>query len=82
MLSARPNGSERGAPVTPPSFNRMVKRATVAVKFGIKAHAHVPRHACGFELADDGIDTRSLRAYLGHSNILNTTLYGVGVGPV
>jgi site-specific recombinase XerD len=33
------------------------------------------RHACGFKLANDGIDTRSLQAYLGHSNIQNTTRY-------
>jgi site-specific recombinase XerD len=30
------------------------------------------RHACGFKLANDGTDTRSLQAYLGHSNIQNT----------
>jgi site-specific recombinase XerD len=28
-----------------------------------------------FKLANDGIDTRSLQAYLGHSNIQNTTRY-------
>jgi integrase len=67
--------SERGAPVTPPGFNRMVKRAAVAAKLGIKVHAHMLRHACGFKLANDGIDTRSLQAYLGHSNIQNTTRY-------
>jgi site-specific recombinase XerD len=33
------------------------------------------RHACGFKLANDGIDTRSLQAYLGHSNIQNTARY-------
>ena len=42
---------------------------------GIKAHAHMLRHACGFKLANDGIDTRSLQAYLGHRNIQNTTRY-------
>jgi integrase len=67
--------SERGAPLTPPGFNRMVKRAAVVAKLGIKAHAHMLRHACGFKLANDGIDTRSLQAYLGHSNIQNTARY-------
>ena len=33
------------------------------------------RHATGFKLANDGIDTRSLQAYLGHRNIQNTTRY-------
>jgi integrase len=67
--------SERGAPLTPPGFNRMVKRAALVAKVGIKVHAHMLRHACGFKLANDGIDTRSLQAYLGHSNIQNTARY-------
>jgi site-specific recombinase XerD len=33
-------------------FNRMVKRAAVAAKLGIKAHPHMLRHACGFKLAN------------------------------
>jgi integrase len=67
--------SERGAPLSSEGFNRMVKRAGAAAKLGIKVHAHMLRHACGFKLANDGIDTRSLQAYLGHSNIQNTTRY-------
>jgi Phage integrase family len=31
--------------------------------------------AWGFKLANDGVDTRSLQAYLGHRNIQNTTRY-------
>jgi site-specific recombinase XerD len=38
-------------------------------------HPHMLRHACGYKLANDGVDTRSLQAYLGHSNIQNTTRY-------
>jgi integrase len=67
--------SERAAPLSSEGFNRMVKRAAVEGKLGIKVHAHMLRHACGFKLANDGIDTRSLQAYLGHSNIQNTTRY-------
>jgi type 1 fimbriae regulatory protein FimB/type 1 fimbriae regulatory protein FimE len=33
------------------------------------------RHGCGYKLANDGIDTRALQAYLGHRNIQNTTRY-------
>src|SRR5262245_21531181 len=33
------------------------------------------RDACGYKLANDGHDTRSLQAYLGHRNIQNTTRY-------
>jgi site-specific recombinase XerD len=67
--------SERGAPLSAPGFSRMIERAAVAADLGIKAHAHMLRHACGYKLANDGIDTRALQAYLGHRNIHNTTRY-------
>ena len=67
--------SERGAPLSAPGFSRMIERAALAAKLGIKAHAHMLRHACGYKLANDGIDTRSLQAYLGHRNIQSTTRY-------
>ena len=35
----------------------------------------VLRHAAGFKLANDGVDTRSLQAYLGHKSISNTVRY-------
>jgi integrase len=66
--------SERGAPLSAP-FSRMIERAAIAADLGIKAHAHMLRHACGYKLANDGIDTRALQAYLGHRNIQNTTRY-------
>jgi hypothetical protein len=53
----------------------MVKRAGASASLGIKVHAHMLRHACGFKLANDGIDTRSLQAYWGHSNIQNPIRY-------
>jgi integrase len=67
--------SERGSPLAPIGFSRMVERAAIKADLGIKAHAHMLRHACGYKLANDGVDTRSLQAYLGHSNIQNTTRY-------
>jgi integrase len=67
--------SERGAPLSAPGFSRMIERAAIAAKLGIKAHAHMLRHATGYKLANDGHDTRSLQAYLGHRNIQNTTRY-------
>jgi len=38
-------------------------------------HPHMLRHACGYKLANDGVDTISLAAYLGHKNIQNTQRY-------
>jgi integrase len=67
--------SERGAPLSAPGFSRIVERAATAADLGIKAHAHMLRHACGYTLANDGHDTRAIQAYLGHRNIQNTTRY-------
>jgi len=67
--------SERDAPLSAPGFSRMVERSAASARLGIKAHAHMLRHACGYKLANDGHDTRSLQAYLGHRNIQNTTRY-------
>jgi hypothetical protein len=67
--------TKRPAPLTATGFSRMIERAAVGADLGIKAHAHMLRHACGYKLANDGVDTRSLQAYLGHRNIQNTTRY-------
>jgi integrase len=53
----------------------MIERAAIAADLGIKAHAHMLRHACGYKLANDGHDTRAIQAYLGHRNIQNMTRY-------
>jgi type 1 fimbriae regulatory protein FimB/type 1 fimbriae regulatory protein FimE len=53
----------------------MFERAADVVGLEIKAHPHMLRHACGFKLANDGVDTRALQAYLGHKNIQHTVRY-------
>lgn len=67
--------SERGAPFSTPGFARMMERAAERAKLEIKAHPHMLRHSCGFKLANDGVDTRSLQGYLGHRNIQHTVRY-------
>src|SRR5271166_5498267 len=67
--------SERGAPFTTAGFRKMVARLGVAAKFDFPVHPHMLRHACGFHLANKGVDTRSLQAYLGHKNIQHTVRY-------
>src|SRR5499427_9398785 len=67
--------SERGPPFTPAGFRKMVARLGVAADLGFPVHPHMLRHACGFKLANDGVDTRSLQAYLGHRNIQHTVRY-------
>lgn len=66
--------SRLGAPMTRQSFDKMLRAA--AAKAGIDGvHAHLLRHACGFKLVNDGLDTISLSAYLGHRQIANTLRY-------
>ena len=67
--------SERGAPFSAAGFRKMVARLGVAAGFDVPIHPHMLRHACGFKLANDGVDTRSLQAYLGHRNIQHTVRY-------
>jgi len=67
--------SELGTPFTTRGFSQMLKRAAEKAGLDIKVHAHMLRHACGFKLANDGVDTRSLQSYLGHKNIQHTVRY-------
>jgi type 1 fimbriae regulatory protein FimB/type 1 fimbriae regulatory protein FimE len=67
--------SERGAPFTTAGFRKMVARLGTAAKFDFPVHPHMLRHACGFHLANKGVDTRSLQSYLGHKNIQHTVRY-------
>ena len=67
--------SERGAPFSPAGFRKMIARLGVSAGFGFPVHPHMLRHACGYQLANQGVDTRSLQAYLGHRNIQHTVRY-------
>jgi integrase len=67
--------SERGGPFTPSGFAKLLARAGAEAKIGFKVHPHMLRHACGYALANKGLDTRTLQAYLGHRSINSTTRY-------
>ena len=67
--------TERGAPMTPAGFRKMLARLGEAANFPFLVHPHMLRHACGYKLANDGRDTRSLQHYLGHKNIMHTVRY-------
>ena len=57
--------SERGAPFSKRGFAAMVERAARIAGFDMKIHPHMLRHACGYALANDGVDTRTIQGYLG-----------------
>ena len=67
--------SERGAPFATGGFRTLIGRLGEAAGFDFRVHPHMLRHACGYKLANDGVDTRSLQAYLGHRNIQHTVRY-------
>lgn len=67
--------TEAGTPVTTAWFLRMVQRTGEAAKLPFTVHCHMLRHACGYKLANDGHDTRSLAHYLGHRNLQSTARY-------
>src|SRR5262249_23572645 len=51
--------SERGGPISPIGFHRLVQRLGEAAEMPFPIHPHMLRHACGFKLANDGHDTRA-----------------------
>src|SRR6516225_5105026 len=67
--------SERGGPISPIGFHRLIQRLGEAANMPFPIHPHMLRHACGFKLASDGHDTRALQHYLGHKNIQHTVRY-------
>lgn len=67
--------SERGSPFGISGFASLCARAGAQAKLGFKVHPHMLRHACGYKLANDGVDTRALQAWLGHRAIQHTVRY-------
>lgn len=66
----QPNRSDEA-----PGISAIIKRVGERANLGIKVHAHMLRHACGYWLAEQGYPTRDIQAYLGHRNIQNTVRY-------
>ena len=67
--------SERKGPLTTDTVRKLVARAGQTAGLSFTVHPHMLRHACGYKLANDGHDTRSIQQYLGHRNIQNTVRY-------
>src|SRR6266404_1840446 len=72
--------NDRADGVAPVDFftiphGKFVTRTGLAAKIPFPAHPHMLRHACGYKLANEGRDTRSLQHYLGQKNIAHTVRY-------
>lgn len=67
--------SERKSPIKNNTVNDMFKLMGKHAGLAFPTHPHMLRHACGFYLANKGVDLRSIQMYLGHTNIANTVIY-------
>ena len=67
--------SRKRRPISRQHFFSIIREAGKRAGLAVKAHPHMLRHACGFALADNGVDTRLLQDYLGHRNIQHTVRY-------
>jgi integrase len=67
--------TERGGPITEATVRKMFARAGQTAGIAFPVHPHMLRHATGFYLANNGVDTRTIQAYLGHRNIMHTVRY-------
>ena len=67
--------SERGLPMSRSAVAAIVKRAGEMSNVELSVHPHMLRHACGYYLANKGVDTRTIQAYLGHKAIQHTVRY-------
>lgn len=67
--------SRQGKPLTRQRIYQLIRQSGEQARISVTSHPHMLRHACGFALADRGIDTRLIQDYLGHRNIRHTVRY-------
>ena len=67
--------TERGGPLTRSTVSKLISRAGKVAEIDFPVHPHMLRHACGYYLANKGVDTRTIQDYLGHVSIMHTVRY-------
>ena len=65
--------NERGTPLTRQAVQYIVKQAAQRAK--LQAHPHTLRHSCGYYMANEGVDLRTIQDYLGHRDPKHTMHY-------
>lgn len=70
--------SQKGGRLSRQRFYVMCREYGRRADLPFVVHPHMLRHACGYELAEQGIDTRLIQDYLGHRNIRHTVHYTAG----
>lgn len=67
--------SSRRGPLAKDTIGGIIERSGALAKLPFPVHAHMLRHGCGYYLASENTDTRTIQAYLGHRNIQHTVRY-------
>ena len=67
--------TERGGPMTRSTVSKLLSRAGQESGLPFPVHPHMLRHGTGYYLANKGIPTRTIQAYLGHKSIQHTVRY-------
>lgn len=67
--------SQKGGPLTRQRVYGLIQTLGEQAGISVGSHPHMLRHACGYALADRGVDTRLIQDYLGHRNIRHTVRY-------
>lgn len=67
--------SQKNQPISPRRITAIVQDYATAAGFEFRVTSKALRHACGYYLANKGIDTRTIQSYLGHAKINNTVIY-------
>ncbi len=68
--------SEQRTPLNRATVWLMLQKCSEAAGLDdLAVHPHMLRHACGYDLANRGNDTRLIQGFLGHQNIQHTVRY-------
>ncbi len=67
--------TERGGPLTRSTASKIMTRAGQEAGLPFPVHPHMLRHSTGYYLANKGVPTRTIQAYLGHKSIQHTVRY-------
>ncbi len=68
----------KGMHLTRQYMYKQLRHYGLLAGLAVRVHPHMLRHACGYELAEQGMDTRLIQDYLGHRNIRHTVHYTAG----
>ena len=64
--------TERGGPLSVDALQYIVREAGRVARLDVQVHPHMLRHAAGYTLANEGVDTRLIQDFLGHADIRHT----------